>query len=133
MAGKSNYLELELLKYATGAASDLGTLASVNVGLYTVAPTSDTDAGTEVTGNNYSRVDSAGDWNAPSGSGPASVDNANAVQFPTATGGAWGTIVAFGVFDPSGNRLYWNTISNQAVGENETARFAAGALTLTED
>lgn len=134
MAGKSNYLELQLLLWATGQTNDLGGApTNVNVALYTVAPTGDTDAGTECTGTAYTRVDSAGSWGAPSGVGPATVSTNQIVQFPTA-GNNWGTIVAFGVFDDSGNRLYWNTLTaSQAVDTNETARFPAGSLTLTED
>ncbi len=135
MAGKSNYLELELLKWVTGQASALGTPPTqVNIGLYTVAPTSDTNAGTEVTGTGYSRVDSSGSWGAPSGSGPATVATNTIVQFPTAGAGGWGTVVAFGIFDQSGNRLYWNNLTaSQLIDTNETARFAAGALQITED
>lgn len=135
MAGKSNYLELELLKYATGQANALGTApTAVNIGLYTTAPTSDTDAGTEVSGVNYARVDSSGSWGTPSGVAPATVATNTIVQFPTAGAGGWGTVVAFGIFDQSGNRLYWNNLTaSQLVDTNETARFAAGALQLTED
>ena len=132
MAGKSNYLELEVLKWATGQTNDLGTAASPDVALYVTAPANDTDAGTECTGTGYARADSTGAWGAPTGSGPATCANNAAVTFPTATAGDWGTIVAFGIFNGT-DRLYWNTLTaSKIVAIDETARFPAGDLSLTE-
>lgn len=134
MAGKSDYLEAEVLKWATGQGNDLGTPAVPYVGLYTVAP-SDTGGGTEVSGNGYARVNAAAAFGAPTGTSPTRVANDTAISFPQATGGAWGTVVAFAVFDgAAGDMLYWATLTaSKSVGENETARFDIDALALTED
>jgi len=128
---KSDYLELEVLKWCTGQTNALGTAPTPYVGLYTTAPT-DAGGGTEVSGGSYARVSSAGDWAAPAS---GSVTTNAEVAFPTASG-SWGTVVAFGIFDAStsGNLLRWANLSaSKAVGSGDTARFASGALTFTED
>ena len=136
MAGKSDYLEAEALKWATGQTNDMGTAPTPYVALFTVAPT-DAGGGTEVStsGTAYARVDSSTDWGAPSGTAPTSVSNSAEITFAQATAD-WGTVVAFAIFDAAttGNMLYWGNLSaSKSVGTNETARFDIGALTLTED
>jgi hypothetical protein len=102
------------------------------VGLYTAAP-SDSGGGTEVTGGSYARKSTAGaDWNAASG---GSTSNANAITFVTATGN-WGTVTHFGLFDAatSGNLLRWAALgTSKSINTGDTASFASGSLTLTED
>lgn len=102
------------------------------VALYTAAPT-DAGGGTEVSGNNYSRVQTAGaDWAAAS-SGASS--NANAITFPTPSG-SWGTVTHFGIFDAAtnGNLLWWGALgASKTPGSGDSASFAAGALDLTDD
>jgi hypothetical protein len=102
------------------------------VGLYTAAPT-DAGGGTEVSGNNYARVATAGaDWAAASG---GATSNANAITFPTPSG-SWGTVTHFGIFDAStaGNLLWWGLLTtSKTIGSGDSASFAAGALDLTDD
>jgi len=134
MAGKSDYMEREVLKLATGQTNALGPATTKWVGLFTTAPT-DAGGGTEVSGGSYARVSAAAKFGGPTGSSPTQVTNSSAVEFPQATG-SWGTVTAFGIFDAAtaGNLLYWGTLSaSKSVGTNETARFNGAALTITED
>jgi hypothetical protein len=136
MAGsKFNYLELAALNGALGG-SDFTQPGTVYLALYTVAPTS-AGGGTEVSGGSYARVavvNNSTNWPAATGGGPASKSNGAAFTFPTATA-AWGTIVAWGLFDAAsaGNGLYWGTLTNsRAVNTSDTPSFAIGTLTITE-
>lgn len=108
------------------------TMPTAYVGLFTAAP-SDSGGGTEVTGGSYARKSTAGaDWNAASG---GSTSNANAITFVTATA-SWGTVTHFGIFDAAtaGNLLRWAALTtSKAIGNGDTASFAAGALVCTED
>lgn len=134
MAGsKSNYLELALLDEVLGGVN-FAPPATVYVALYTAAPT-DAGGGTEVSGGAYARVavtNNAINWPAASG---GSKSNGTVITFPTATA-AWGTVVAFGISDAAtaGNLLYWADLTtSKTIGSGDTASFAVGALTCTED
>lgn len=102
------------------------------MGLVTTT-SSDTAAGTEVSGGSYARVlvNKAGGaspaWSTPSG---GVTDNANAVTFTTATA-SWGTVVGAGVWSASSaGTLLWygNDTADQAVASGDTVQFAAGAI-----
>lgn len=127
---KSDYAENKVNELLVGKTAF--TLPTAHVALYTAAPT-DAGGGTEVTGGAYARVATAGtDWAASSG---GSISNANAITFPAATA-AWGTVTHFGVFDAAtaGNLLFWAALTtSKAIASGDTASFAAGALTHTED
>ena len=127
---KTDFLENKVLDAVTGKTA-FGTI-TCRVALFTAAP-SDAGGGTEVTGGSYARVTTAGaDWNAAAS---GSVTNANAITFPTASA-SWGTITHFALMDAAtgGNMLRWAALgTSKAVGNGDTASFAAGALTLTED
>jgi hypothetical protein len=128
MAGFSDYLESALLN-AVFRNTSYTSPATVYVALYTAAP-SDAGGGTEVTGNGYSRQSAS--FNAPSG---GSIANTGAVTF-TASGGAWGTVSHFGVFDASsgGNLLAWNSLNaSKTIADGDSAEFASGALTISLD
>ncbi|MFA5052749.1 MAG: hypothetical protein WC565_01725 [Parcubacteria group bacterium] len=134
MAGsKSNYLELEVLDHVLGGA-DYSRPATVYIALYTVAPT-DAGGGTEVTGGSYARVavtNNATNWPAASG---GSKSNGTAFTFTQATAN-WGTVVAFAILDAAsaGNFLYWGDLTqNKTVDNGDTAEFAIGGITITED
>lgn len=99
--------------------------------VYAALSTADpTDAGSglaEPSGNGYART--AITFNAPSG---GVSDNA-VVTFPAATG-SWGTITHFAIFDASsgGNMLFHSALAaSKAVGDGDTAEFAAGDMTVT--
>jgi hypothetical protein len=135
MGSKSDLWEIEILKISTGqtTTTPLATtpFTNVYVALFTVAPT-DSTAGTEVTGGSYARVDSKGKWAVPSA---GSVSTNAVITFPTATAD-WLTIVAFATMSAlsGGTMLMWGALTaSKAVNNGDTASFASGALTLTED
>lgn len=116
------------------------------VGLYTTAPT-DAGGGVEVSGGNYSRVavaSSLANWAGTQGAGTTvastgtggQTSNNGVITFP-APSGAWGLIVALGIFDAvsAGNLLYWGLVTpNKTVNASDPApTIAAGTLTITED
>lgn len=129
MAGNlSNYLENKLLEHSLGR-TQFALPAATYVALFTASPT-DAGGGTEVSGNGYLRT--AITWN-PASSG--SISNAADVVFPTATG-AWGTIVAVGIFDAaSGGNLLWyaNTSTTPTVGNGDLFKLLAGNVTFGLD
>lgn len=53
-------------------------------------------------------------FGAPSGTGPASNTNSAVISFAAATGGGFGTVIAFGLYDAStaGNLLDWDYMGN---------------------
>lgn len=131
---KSDVYEVDVLKAVTGQTTTILTttaLTSVYVALFTAAP-SDAGGGTEVTGGSYARVNSVGKWATPSS---GSVSTNAAVTFPTATA-SWGTVTHFALFDASsgGNLLMWGALTaSKVIGDGDTAEFASGDITLTED
>lgn len=134
MAGKSDFLENEILDHLLGNAA-YAAPATVYVGLYTAAPT-DAGGGTEVSGGSYARAavtNNATNWPAASGGAKA---NGTAITFPAPTAN-WGVIVAFGIFDAAsaGNLLYWGLVTpNKTVNNGDPApSFAVGDLDVTED
>lgn len=116
MPGFTDYWARKVLDHSTGKTS-IGTAPTVSIGLFTSPPT-DAGGGTEVSGGSYARKTTAAtDWNAASGSGPASTSNAQDLAFPTPTAD-WAPIstpvVAFGAFDAAsgGNLLWWDWLGN---------------------
>ena len=145
MAGKSDYLENKFLDYVLSNAATFNT-ANVFVGLFTATPL---DSGVapnyalspievSTSGTAYARMDV--DFSAASGgstSNSGSGGTPGPVTFPTATG-IWGTVTHFAIFDNVtvgvGNMLYFGSISpSKTIQSGDTASFAAGALTVTED
>lgn len=139
MAGsKSNYLENRILDAVLGGGTFTGP-ATIYVALSTAA-FSETATGASMsevstTSTGYARVavtNNATNWPAASN---GSKSNATAVTFPAGTG-AWGTVLSFYFVDAAsgGNVLYGGDLaSSRTVGAGDTASFAAGALTVTED
>jgi hypothetical protein len=133
MGSKSDVYEVDVLKAVTGQTTTILSTTPITpyVALYTTTP-SDSSAGTEVTGGSYARTTSASKWATPSA---GSVATNATITFPTATAD-WGTVVAFAICDAStsGNILMWGALTaNKTVSNGDTASFASGALTLTED
>ena len=133
MAGKSDFLENEILNNYlrnSGAYTPSGT---VYVALYTASGT-DASAGTEVTdANAYARTSVT--FGAASG---GAVANSGDVTFPTASGGNWGTVVEFAIVDSAthgaGNVLYFGPINpSKAINDGDTAKFLTGDIDITED
>lgn len=133
MAGsKTDSLEQRILDHLfKGAATPaLGALSTVYVALYTAVPT-DAAAGTEVTGSSYARqaVAAAG-WTRTA----SSIANNAEVAFPAVTGSAY-TVVGWAIMDAvtSGNQLYWGDTTSTLMNVGDVPRFAANAITITED
>jgi hypothetical protein len=111
----------------TAVLSPLTTTAYVS--LHTGDP-GNTGA-TEVSGGAYARQGPITFANA--GNNPTVASNSAIITFPVATA-AWGTIAYFGVWDAatSGNFRGSGALTTaKAVNSGDTARFAAGALTIT--
>lgn len=99
--------------------------------LFTTAPTAST-AGTEVTGGSYARVSVTNNTtNFPATSGQNKT-NGTAINWPISTG-AWGTVVAWGIYDAStgGNLWAYGGIASQALASGDTMYFAIGAFDIT--
>lgn len=129
MGSKSDYLEGAVLNHVLRNTA-LTSPTTVYIALFTVAPT-DSTSGTEVTGNGYARI--AATFAAPSG-GATSLSGTH--TFPAASGGNWGTIVAWAIMDALtvGNILYWGDVSpTKAINDGDTASFASGEIDITED
>lgn len=133
MAGsKTDALEARILDHLfKGAATPaLGALSTVYVALYTAVP-SDGGAGTEVTGSSYARqAVAAAAWTRTG----SSISNNAEVAFPAVTTTPY-TTVGWAILDAStsGNQLYWGDTTSTAMAVGDIPRFAAGALTVTED
>jgi hypothetical protein len=131
MAGFSDYYESKVLDHMLRGTA-FTPPATVYVALFTTAPT-DAGGGTEVSGGGYARQSVT--FGAPSGTNPTQIANSADVNFPVATA-AWGTVVAFGLFDAStaGNLLAWdNLTASKQIDVNDQAKFAAGDLKVTLD
>jgi hypothetical protein len=143
MAGsKSDYLEAIILNLVLGATAYTAA-TNICVALSTAAY-SDGATGasmTEVTNaNSYARIsqtNNATNWPAASGTAPTTKANGTAVTFVAATG-SWGTILSAYMVDVvtygSGNVLYGADLTvTKTVSSGDTASFAIGAITVTED
>lgn len=119
-----------------------------HVALYTSACTSG-EPTTEATGTNYARVQynpTLANWAGTQGYGTTTASsgssgltsNNNAITFPQAGAGGWGTIQCFGVLSaPSGGTLYFYAplTASRTITDGSTAAFAGasganGALTF---
>ena len=124
---KTTYLDNNFINAALRQIPFTSPLA-VYLALYTTAPTVG-GGGVEVSGGSYARQIVV--FTAP----VLGVSSNNAdVLFPVASV-AWGTIVAFGVFDASagGSLLYFNTLSTpRTVLINDQVRFPLGQLIASE-
>ncbi|MFP3325190.1 hypothetical protein R0K05_19210, partial [Planococcus sp. SIMBA_160] len=75
-------------------------------------------------------------WNAATLADPSVLDNANAIDFGSASGANWGTIVAVGLYDAStaGNFLgAFDLASNVTVNDGDSFSIAAGDFDLKAD
>lgn len=127
MSAKSNYLEGKLIEHVLRNTSYTSPSA-VYLSLHTSNPDED-NSGTEVSGNGYSRQ--AITFGAHSNGACA---NTSEETF-TASGGSFGTVSHFGIFDASssGNLLYYGALTaSKVVADGDSLKFAAGSVTITE-
>ena len=84
----------------------------------------------------YARVSTAGaDWNTATDADPSVVTNANAIEFPTASG-SWGTVTHFALYDAATGRLLnENRSPARRLGQIDAARLGhpAGPAHLPGD
>jgi len=86
------------------------------------------------TANAYARVDvsSSGSPKFTYDAGEGGWDNDAEIAFPEATG-SWGTVTHAALWTAStgGMCICWTTCGSNEVGDNQTVKFAAGALNFT--
>ncbi len=127
MSAKSDYLELKVIDHFLGTASTSAP-SNVYLALHTADPT-DAGTGAEVSGNGYARQAITF---AAASSGSAS---SNSAEEFTASGGDFGTVTHFGIWDAStsGNLLYHGELTaSKTIADGDTLRFASGNITVTE-
>jgi len=126
MSAMSDYLENEILDHILSVGS-YTMPSAVYVGLST-GSFNDDNSGTELTGNNYSRV--AATCSAAA-SGTAS--NSAAIEFAAATG-SWGSVSHFGIFDAasSGNLLIHGAFTvAKTIASGDILKIPTGDLDIT--
>jgi len=127
MAALSNFAENEMLDHMLGTGSYTAP-TNVFLSLWTSDPT-DAGSGTEISGNGYARQDI--NFGAASGGVATS---SGVVTFPTASGGAWGTLTHIGIHDAvsSGNLLFHGSLTAaKTISDGDVMQIANGAITIT--
>jgi hypothetical protein len=132
---KTHYAEA-LVENALLRGTNLTAPTGLTVGLFTTAATESYTAGTptgvEVSGGAYARQSIAFGAVAAQTSGTLD-SNSGTITFPVATA-SWGVAVAIGIFDGSGNLIYYGTLTaNLTVATGNQVVFAIGAITILED
>lgn len=129
MAGKTTTHEASVLNILR--ATNITAPANSYVALFSALPT-DAGGGTEITGNGYARQLCG--FSAPAGT-PRSISNAADILFPVQTPAAYATVTGIAIMDALtvGNMLYWADITDKTFNIGDQAKFAAGALVVTED
>jgi len=128
MAGFSDYLETKVLDHVFGGTSYTAP-TTLYVALYTAAPT-DTGGGTEVSTSGTAYARQTITFTTSGGT----TSNTSAVEYATATGSGFGTVVAMGIFDAStsGNLLAYGTLTtSKSVSAGDVFRFNASAIDIT--
>jgi len=126
MSAMSDYLENEILDHILSVGS-YTMPSAVYVGLST-GSFNDDNSGTELTGNNYSRV--AATFSAAA-SGTTS--NSAAIEFAASTG-SWGSVSHFGIFDAasSGNLLIHGAFTvAKTIASGDILKIPTGDLDIT--
>lgn len=133
MSAKSDYLEIKLISLVLGATA-FAAPANVYIALFTVLPADDGTGGTEVSGTGYARVavvNNTTNWPVTT---TGTKSNGVTFSFPS-PGGAWGTVVGFGIYDAAaaGNLLYYGALSApKTIATGQVYKFTAGSLQVTE-
>lgn len=133
MSAKSDYLENKILDHILGNTA-FSAPATIYVALYTAAP-NDAGGGTEVSGNGYARKDVTNNTTNWPNASNGDKSNGTAIEFAAASGGNWGTVTHFALFDAetAGNMLYYGALTvSKTINDGDQARFTAGSLTITE-
>ena len=126
MSALSDYAENKVLD-VLGANATFTAPSNVYLGLST-GSLGDDDSGTELTGNNYSRV-SVSFGAASSGT----MSNDAAIEFAAATG-SWGSVSHWGLYDASssGNLLVHGSFTTaKTIASGDVLKIATGDLDIT--
>ena len=126
MSALSDYAENKVLD-VLGANATFTAPSNVYLGLST-GSLGDDDSGTELTGNNYSRV-SVSFGAAASGT----MSNDAAIEFAAATG-SWGSVSHWGLYDASGagNLLVHGSFTTaKTIASGDVLKIATGDLDIT--
>jgi hypothetical protein len=142
MSAMTNYLENKLIDHLFRATA-LTAPAGLHVALHTADPT-ETGAVGEVTGNGYGRgplAPSVSNWKSTNGttSGVStgtggSTSNAVQINFPSPTGGGWGTVTHFSIWDAAtgGNSLFYGQLTSaKTINGGDTVTAAVDAISVT--
>lgn len=128
MSGGATQVERQqYLTAVTGGTAYTGPTGTVKVGLYTSA-SSDTAAGTEVTGGSYARQ--AFGAGSPSAANPSVVSNSGTINF---TGMPATTVTDVNIWDSAGTpiRKFWGPLSaSKTTSSGDTLQFASAALAI---
>lgn len=128
MAGFSDYLETKVLDHVFGGTSYTAP-TTLYVALFTAAP-SDSGGGTEVSTSGTAYARQTITFTTSGGT----TSNTSAVEYSTAIGSGFGTVVSMGIFDAStsGNLLaYGNLTVSKSVSAGDVFRFNASAIDIT--
>lgn len=123
----TNAFETSTLKYLLTTDSVTRPTAWY-VGLFTSDPTDTGAAGTEVSGNGYTRKVAAFTVTGDTASNSASI------EFPAASGGNWGTVGWIGIMDASsgGNMIIHSALTAaKAINDGDVFRIPTGDLDVT--
>jgi hypothetical protein len=134
----TDYLEDKILEHVFGGNAYTAP-ATLYVGLHTSA-SSDSAAGTEVSGGSYARQTAAF---TVSGTNPTEATTGAAIEFPTATA-SWGTVTYAGVYDAAtgGNLLAYAELTDpsdfttalpKTIDTGDIFRISAGNLKIRLD
>lgn len=135
MAGFSDALENAILDHYFGGP-DKTRPATLYVGLSTTTPADDGSNFTEPSGSGYARVSKTNNATNFPAAAAGLKSNGTAVTFPQASGGSWGTVTHWGIFEAStgGSPTVWGALtSSKTIGDGDTPEFAIGALDITLD
>lgn len=142
MSNAADYGENKIMNTVFGNTA-LG-LANYDFGLLTNSTFTDGGSPTEPVGNGYARVSKTNNKETSPAAGDGTftaaaagvVNNAQAIQFPQASGGNWGTVYYVAIFEGSTNNLIaYAPITGGGVTINAGTQFTIniGDLTLTLD
>jgi hypothetical protein len=123
----TNAFETSTLKYLLTTDSVTRPTAWY-VGLFTSDPTDTGAAGTEVSGNGYTRKVASFTVTGDTASNSASI------EFPAASGGNWGTVGWIGIMDASsgGNMIIHSALTTaKAINDGDVFRIPTGDLDVT--
>ena len=133
MGSFANRMEDEVLDHVFRATA-YSAPTNIYAGLFTAATDLEVGLGTEVSGNGYER--SLVTFAAASG---GVIDNNAITNFPTASGGAWGTVTHSALFESAtpGSADTMTSLTtldaSRVVSDGDTFRFPVSSFTITLD